>query len=233
MGDYKQRVLNHYIDKVAKLKQELAEKEKVVNKLQSYHASSCILECIFNITPDDKDSEKNKKGIGSKIDQVPPTLENNYTFYDDEKVAKVINIFDQLPDNIVVTYAKSDDVGDSEVDKIGIVFKIVEIKKAEIDKFTGKSKKTFYNKPGYKKKNLKSGLGYKRKQNQRKQAEKTNFQKKTNFVHGTSSEEEKELQFSRQTNEEFYAQKKQQQAKDDSKKTCFMSHPFQRRKHEV
>ncbi|MFS7919337.1 hypothetical protein Hanom_Chr03g00211561 [Helianthus anomalus] len=43
-----------------------------------------------------------------------------------------------------------------------------------------------------------------------------------NFVHGTSSEEEKELQFSRHTNEEFYAQKKQQQhAKDVSKKTCF------------
>ncbi|MFS7935129.1 putative transcription factor interactor and regulator CCHC(Zn) family [Helianthus anomalus] len=44
-----------------------------------------------------------------------------------------------------------------------------------------------------------------------------------NFVHGTSSEEEKELQFRRQSNEEFYAQKKQQQqhAKDVSKKTCF------------
>ncbi|MFS7962262.1 putative transcription factor interactor and regulator CCHC(Zn) family [Helianthus anomalus] len=43
-----------------------------------------------------------------------------------------------------------------------------------------------------------------------------------NFVHGTSSEKEKELQFSRQTNEEFYARKKQQQhAKNVSKKTCF------------
>ncbi|MFS7954556.1 putative transcription factor interactor and regulator CCHC(Zn) family [Helianthus anomalus] len=43
-----------------------------------------------------------------------------------------------------------------------------------------------------------------------------------NFVHGTSLEEEKQIQFSRQTNEEFYAQKKQQQqAKDVSKKTCF------------
>ncbi|MFS7996476.1 putative transcription factor interactor and regulator CCHC(Zn) family [Helianthus anomalus] len=43
----------------------------------------------------------------------------------------------------------------------------------------------------------------------------------TNFVHGTSSEEEKELQFRRHSNEEFYAQKKQQQqAKDFSKRTC-------------
>ncbi|MFS8002646.1 putative transcription factor interactor and regulator CCHC(Zn) family [Helianthus anomalus] len=43
-----------------------------------------------------------------------------------------------------------------------------------------------------------------------------------NFVHGTCSEAEKEIQFSRQTNEEFYAQnKQQQQAKDVSKKTCF------------
>ncbi|MFS7936694.1 putative transcription factor interactor and regulator CCHC(Zn) family [Helianthus anomalus] len=43
-----------------------------------------------------------------------------------------------------------------------------------------------------------------------------------NFVHGKNSEEEKEIQFSRHTNEEFHAQKKQQQqAKDVSKKTCF------------
>ncbi|MFS7919049.1 putative transcription factor interactor and regulator CCHC(Zn) family [Helianthus anomalus] len=48
------------------------------------------------------------------------------------------------------------------------------------------------------------------------------FRKNLNFVHGTSSEEEKEIRFSRQTNEEFSAQiKKQQQAKDVSKKTCF------------
>ncbi|MFS7962555.1 putative transcription factor interactor and regulator CCHC(Zn) family [Helianthus anomalus] len=43
-----------------------------------------------------------------------------------------------------------------------------------------------------------------------------------NFVQGTSSEEVKELKFRRQTNEEFYGKKKQQQqAKDVSKKTCF------------
>ncbi|MFS7920502.1 putative Zinc finger, CCHC-type superfamily [Helianthus anomalus] len=44
-----------------------------------------------------------------------------------------------------------------------------------------------------------------------------------NFVHGTSSEKEKELQFGRQTNEEFYARKKRQlqHANDVSKKTCF------------
>ncbi|MFS8001763.1 hypothetical protein Hanom_Chr13g01194201 [Helianthus anomalus] len=47
----KQNVLNDYIDEAAKLKQELAEKEKLVNKRQSYHASSYILERSFNITP--------------------------------------------------------------------------------------------------------------------------------------------------------------------------------------
>ncbi|MFS8035175.1 putative transcription factor interactor and regulator CCHC(Zn) family [Helianthus anomalus] len=51
---------------------------------------------------------------------------------------------------------------------------------------------------------------------------KQNYQKKMNFVHGKSSEEDKELKFRRQSNEEFYAQKKQQQqAKDVSKRTCF------------
>ncbi|MFS7963446.1 hypothetical protein Hanom_Chr08g00738181 [Helianthus anomalus] len=97
-------------------------------------------------------------------------------------------------------------------DKVDKVFKLVEIEKAEIDKFAGKAcRKTFYNNPSYKKKNTKAGLGYEKKQNQRKRAEKSNFQKKTKFVHGTSSEEEKETQFSRQTNEEFYAQKRKQQ----------------------
>ncbi|KAJ0618477.1 putative transcription factor interactor and regulator CCHC(Zn) family [Helianthus annuus] len=234
----KQRVLNQYIDDVAKLKQELADKEKLVNKLQSYHSSSYILERIFNITPDEKESEKNKKGIGSEYHQVPPPLENNYTFYDGEKVEKVINMVDQLPDNIDVTYTKSDDISDSEVvgkvvesvfkeesvdtgktesqdanegnfhdrylkntkseknlnddskvlvytmigsdklfldvvfpiqnvisEKIDKLFKMVEIEKSEISKFAGKGHKTFYNKPGVKKKNMKAGLGYKKKQN--------------------------------------------------------------------
>ncbi|MFS7937063.1 putative transcription factor interactor and regulator CCHC(Zn) family [Helianthus anomalus] len=68
---------------------------------------------------------------------------------------------------------------------------------------------------------MKAELGYKKKQNQ-EHFEKQNYQKKTNFVHGTSFEEEKELQYRRQSNEEFYAQKKQQQqVKDVSKKTCF------------
>ncbi|MFS7945878.1 hypothetical protein Hanom_Chr06g00529291 [Helianthus anomalus] len=111
----KQWVLNRYIDELAKVKHELAEKEKKVNKLQSYHASSYILERIFNVTTDDHDSEKNKKGIGSEYHQVPPPLENNYTFYDDKKVVKAINIVDQFPDNIDVIYSKSDDITDSEV----------------------------------------------------------------------------------------------------------------------
>ncbi|KAJ0800205.1 putative transcription factor interactor and regulator CCHC(Zn) family [Helianthus annuus] len=296
--EIKQQVVTEYIDEVAELKHKIAELEQENNKLHGYHASSYILERIFYIKPDDNDSEKNKKGIGSEYHQVPPPFEKKFTFYDDKKVAKAFNMVDQLPDNNDVTYSKSDNVSDSEVvgkvvesvlkedstktnksesqdeneesfhesylkntkseinsnddpiilayymvrsdklysdievpiqnvitHKIDKVLKLVEIEKSEIAKFVGKAgKKPFYNKPDYKKKNTKVGLGYKKKQNQRKWAKKTNFQKKTNFFHVTSSEEEKEIRFSRQTNEEFYAQKKQQQqqqAKDVSKKTCF------------
>ncbi|KAJ0929621.1 putative transcription factor interactor and regulator CCHC(Zn) family [Helianthus annuus] len=289
----KQRVLNQYIDDVAKLKQELADKEKLVNKLQSYHSSSYILERIFNITPDEKASEKNKKGIGSEYHQVPPPLENNYTFYDGEKVEKVINMVDQLPDNIDVTYTKSDDISDLEVvgkvvesifkeesvdtgktesqdenegnfhdgylkitkskknlnddskglvytmigsdklfldvvfpiqnvisEKVDQVFKMVEIEKSEISKFAGKGHKTFYNKPGVKKKNMKAGLGYKKKQN-RKKNEVPNYQAKLSFVQGNSLAEEKELKIGRQSNAEFEAQKRKQQpqVKDVSMRT--------------
>ncbi|KAJ0763806.1 hypothetical protein HanPI659440_Chr08g0285171 [Helianthus annuus] len=111
----KQIELNKCVDEIANLKQVLAEKEKIVTKLQSYHNSSYILERIFNITPDDKDTDNCKKGIGSEFHQVPPPLRNNYTFYDEEKVAKGLNIVDQLPESIDVTYTKSDDADDSEV----------------------------------------------------------------------------------------------------------------------
>ncbi|MFS7954288.1 hypothetical protein Hanom_Chr07g00628531 [Helianthus anomalus] len=70
------------------------------------------------------------------------------------------------------------------MEKIEKVVKLVEIEKSEIDKFFGKaSKKGFYNKPSYKKKNTKLGLGYKKKQNQKKRSEKSKFQKNMNFVH--------------------------------------------------
>ncbi|MFS7954038.1 hypothetical protein Hanom_Chr07g00625631 [Helianthus anomalus] len=62
----KQLVLNQYIDEVAELKRQMAEVAQKNNKLQSYDASSYILERIFNIKPDDNDSEKSKKGICSK-----------------------------------------------------------------------------------------------------------------------------------------------------------------------
>ncbi|KAJ0809384.1 putative transcription factor interactor and regulator CCHC(Zn) family [Helianthus annuus] len=288
----KQRVVNQYIDDVAKLKKELADKEKLVNKLQSYHSSSYILERIFNITPDEKESE-NKKGIGSEYHQVPPPLENNYTFYDGEQVEKVINMVDQLPDNIDVIYTKPDDLHDSGVvskvvesvfkeesvaagktesqvendgnfhdeylknttaeknlnddskglvytmigsdklfldvvfpiqnvisERIDQVFKMVEIEKSEISKFAGKGHKTFYNKPGVKKKNMKAGLGYKRKQNWKKNVT-SDYQEKMSFVQGDSLAKEKELKM-RQSNAEFEAMKtKQQLPKDVSKKVCF------------
>ncbi|KAJ0902935.1 putative transcription factor interactor and regulator CCHC(Zn) family [Helianthus annuus] len=290
--EIKQQVVNSYIEDVAKLRRQIADLEQDNNKLKSYHASSYVLERIFNIKPGGDDSEKNKKGIGSEFHQVPPP--EKFAFYDDEKVEKAFNMVDQLPDNIDVTYTKSDDSNDSEVvgkvvesvlkeesvetgksesqdenegsfhdeylknskseknlnndskglvytmigsdklfldivfpiqnvisDKIDKVFKMVEIENFEIPKFVGKGHKTFYNKPGFKKKNMKAGLGYKKKQNW-KRNETLNFQEKRNFVHEISSEEEKELQFRRQSNEEFYAKKKQQQqVKDVSKRTCF------------
>ena len=228
--DIKQQVVNSYIEDVAKLKHKIADLEQDNNKLHSYHASSYVIEWIFNTKPDGKDSEKNKKGIGSEFHQVPPP--EKFAFYDDEKVEKAFNMVDQLIDNIDVTYSKSDDSSDSEVvgkvvesvlkeesvktgksesqdgnegsfheeylknskseknlnddskwlvytmigsdklfldvvfpiqnvisEKIDKVFKMIEIEKSEIPKFAGKGHKTFYNKPGYKKKNMKAGLG--------------------------------------------------------------------------
>ncbi|MFS7977974.1 putative transcription factor interactor and regulator CCHC(Zn) family [Helianthus anomalus] len=289
----KQDIVNSYIEDVAKLKQQIAVLEQDNNKLKSYHVSSYVLKRIFNIKPGDGESEQNKKGIGSEFHQVPPP--EKFAFYDEEKVEKAFNMVDQLPDNIDITYSKSDDSHDSEVvgkvvesvlneesvdtgksesqdedegnlhdgylmntksekklnddskgsvytmigsdklfldvvfpiqnvisEKIDKVFKMVEIEKSEITKFAGKGHKTFYNKPSYKKKNMKAGLGYKKKQNWNKN-ETPNFQAKMNFFQGTSSEEEKELKFRQQSNEEFHAQKKQQQqqVKDVSNRTCF------------
>ncbi|MFS7936037.1 putative transcription factor interactor and regulator CCHC(Zn) family [Helianthus anomalus] len=289
----KQIELNKCVDEIANLKQVLAEKEKIVTKLQSYHNFSYILERIFNITPDDKDTNNCKKGIGSEFHQVPPPLRDNYTFCDEEKVAKGLNIADQLPESIDVTYTKSDDVDDSEMvckvvdsdlkdestkgksesqdedegnlfdgylkdtkseknlnddskglvytmigsnkmfldivfpiqnvmsEKIDKVFKMVEIEKSEISKFAGKGFKGSYIKPGSKKKNMKSGLGYKKKHN-RNRTERSNFQTKMIFVQGKSFTEEEKLKIGKQSNAEFEAmKKKQQQSKDVSKKVCF------------
>ncbi|MFS7995411.1 hypothetical protein Hanom_Chr12g01117611 [Helianthus anomalus] len=79
----KQQVVNQYIDEVVELKRKMVELEQENNKLHSYHASSYILECIFNIKSDDNDSEKNKKGIGSEYHQIPPPFEKKFTLYDD------------------------------------------------------------------------------------------------------------------------------------------------------
>ncbi|KAJ0539913.1 putative transcription factor interactor and regulator CCHC(Zn) family [Helianthus annuus] len=236
---------------------------------------------------------ENKKGIGSEFHQVPPP--EKFAFYDEEKVEKAFNMVDQLPDNIDITYSKSDDSHDSEVvgkvvesvlkeelivtgksesqdedegnlhdaylkniksekklnddskglvytmigsdklfldvvfpiqnvisEKVDKVFKMVEIEKSEISKFVGKSHKGSYNKPGFKKKNMKAGLGYKKRQNRNKN-ETLNYQAKMSFVQGNSLAEEKELKIRRQSNAEFEAQKRKQQpqVKDVSMRTCF------------
>ncbi|KAJ0540355.1 putative transcription factor interactor and regulator CCHC(Zn) family [Helianthus annuus] len=288
----KQDVVNSYIEDVAKLKRQIADLEQENNKLKSYHVSSYVLERIFNIKPGDGESEQNKKGIGSEFHQVPPP--EKFAFYDEEKVEKAFNMVDQFPDNIDITYSKSDDSHDSEVvgkvvesvlkeesivtgksesqhedegnlhdaylknikseknlnddskglvytmigsdklfldvvfpiqnvisEKVDKVFKMVEIEKSEISKFVGKSHKGSYNKPGFKKKNMKAGLGYKKKQHRNKN-ETQNYQVKMSFVQGNSLAEEKELKM-RQSNAEFEAQKKKQQpqVKDVSMRTCF------------
>ncbi|KAJ0714031.1 putative transcription factor interactor and regulator CCHC(Zn) family [Helianthus annuus] len=283
----KQIELNKRVNEIANLKQVLAEKEKIVTKLQSYHDSSYILERIFNITPDNKDTNVCKKGIGSEYHQVPPPLRDNYTFYDEEKVAKGLNIADQLPESIDVTYTKSDDADDSEVvskvvdsvlkgksesqdedegnlydgylkdtkseknlnddskglvytmiesdklyldvvfpiqnvisEKIDKVFKMVEIEKSEISKYAGQGSKRSYNKPGSKKKNTRSGLGYKKTQS-RNRTERSNVQTKMNFDQGKSFTEE-EIKIGTQSNTELEVmKKKRQQPKDVSKKVCF------------
>ncbi|KAJ0441840.1 putative transcription factor interactor and regulator CCHC(Zn) family [Helianthus annuus] len=289
----KQDVVNSYIEDVAKLKRQIADLEQDNNKLKSYHVSSYVLERIFNIKLGDGKSEQNKKGIGSEFHQVPPP--EKFAFYDEEKVEKAFNIIDQLPDNIDITYSKSDDSHDSEVvgkvvesvlkeesiitgksesqdedegnlhdgylkntkseknlnddskglvytmigsdklfldvvfpiqnvisEKVDKVFKMVEIEKSEISKFVGKSRKVSYNKPGFKKKNMKAGLGYKKKQHRNKN-ETPNYQAKMSFVQGNSLAEEKELKIGRQSNAEFNAQKRKQQpqVKDVSMRTCF------------
>ncbi|MFS7947729.1 hypothetical protein Hanom_Chr06g00551651 [Helianthus anomalus] len=61
------------------------------------------------------------------------------------------------------------------LENIDKVFKLVEIEKYEIEKFVGKSKKTFYNKSSYKKKNMKARLGYNKNQNQKKHFQKSNY----------------------------------------------------------
>ncbi|MFS7934511.1 hypothetical protein Hanom_Chr05g00392411 [Helianthus anomalus] len=85
------------------------------NKLHSYYASSYVLERIFSLKPNDKDSERNKKGIGSEYHQVPPPFEKKFTFYDEWKVEKAFNMVDQFPDNIYISYSKSDDTANSDV----------------------------------------------------------------------------------------------------------------------
>ncbi|KAF5809845.1 putative transcription factor interactor and regulator CCHC(Zn) family [Helianthus annuus] len=281
----KQDVVNSYIEDVAKLKRRIADLEQDNNKLKSYHVPSYVLERIFNIKPGDGESEQ-------EFHQVPPP--EKFTFYDEEKVEKAFNMVDQLPDNIDITYSKSDDSHDSEVvgkvvesvlkeesvdtgksesqdedegnlhdgylknikseknlnddskglvytmigsdklfldvvfpiqnvisEKVDKVFKMVEIEKSEISKFVGKIHKGLYNKPGFKKKNMKAGLGYKKKQNRSKN-ETPNYQAKMSFVQGNSLAEEKELKM-RQSNAEFEAQKRKQQpqVKDVSMRTCF------------
>ncbi|KAJ0876109.1 putative transcription factor interactor and regulator CCHC(Zn) family [Helianthus annuus] len=268
MYSIKQDVVNSYIEDVAKLKRQIADLEQDNNKLKSYHVSSYVLERIFNIKPGDGESEQNKKGIGSEFHQVPPP--EKFAFYDEEKVEKAFNMVDQLPDNIDITYSKSDDSHDSEVvgkvvesvlkeesvdtgksesqdedegnlhdkylkntkseknlnddskglvytmigsdklfldvvfpiqnvisEKVDKVFKMVEIEKSEISKFVSKSRKGSYNKPSSKKKNMKAGLGYRKKQNRNKN-EMPNYQAKMNFVQGDSLAKEKELKIGRQ-----------------------------------
>ncbi|XP_021991282.1 myb-like protein X [Helianthus annuus] len=94
--EIKQQVVNSYIEEVAELKRKITDLEQDNNKLHSYHDLSYVLERIFNIKPDVNDSEKNKKGIGSKYHQVPPPFEEKITFYDDEKVEKAFNMSENV-----------------------------------------------------------------------------------------------------------------------------------------
>ncbi|MFS8017035.1 hypothetical protein Hanom_Chr15g01375521 [Helianthus anomalus] len=76
--------------------------------------------------------QDNIKLQSSEYHQVP--LPEKFAFYDDEKVEKAFNMVDQLPDNIDVTYSKSDKSCDSEV--VGMVVESV-LKEESVE--TGKS----------------------------------------------------------------------------------------------
>ncbi|MFS8018551.1 hypothetical protein Hanom_Chr15g01393411 [Helianthus anomalus] len=49
--EIKQQVVNSYIEEVAELQCKMVDLEQDNKKLHSYHASSFVLECIFNIKP--------------------------------------------------------------------------------------------------------------------------------------------------------------------------------------
>ncbi|MFS7896522.1 hypothetical protein Hanom_Chr15g01364481 [Helianthus anomalus] len=72
--EIKQQVVNQYNDEVAELKRRTTDLEQENNKLHSYQASSYIPERIFNIKPDDKDSEKKKEGNWLRISSGSTTV---------------------------------------------------------------------------------------------------------------------------------------------------------------
>ncbi|MFS7919402.1 putative transcription factor interactor and regulator CCHC(Zn) family [Helianthus anomalus] len=118
------------------------------------------------------------------------------------------------------------------------VFKLVEIEVLKVENlartasyFNYKKDKSYYTKPRnsfYQKKifrNERAGLGYNKK-NHKKKFQKSNFGKKMKFVRGISSERDKGSRLV-ETNEEFFAQKKQhQQVIDSTNKTCFRCSQF-------
>ncbi|KAJ0852181.1 hypothetical protein HanRHA438_Chr14g0635191 [Helianthus annuus] len=60
----KQETINVYLDKIALLKQELAETERVNKQLISYSSSSYILDHVFQKPTKENESEKKVVGDG-------------------------------------------------------------------------------------------------------------------------------------------------------------------------
>ncbi|KAJ0623113.1 hypothetical protein HanIR_Chr01g0028201 [Helianthus annuus] len=84
----------------------------------SYLSSSYILDCIFQVTTEENESENTVVRTDKKVGyhQVPPSMMENYCHRKFERVEKALNIklksvsneVNQLPDDINVTYTKSD-----------------------------------------------------------------------------------------------------------------------------
>ncbi|MFS7962563.1 putative transcription factor interactor and regulator CCHC(Zn) family [Helianthus anomalus] len=119
------------------------------------------------------------------------------------------------------------------MDTIEKVYKLVEVDLSEVESLSNmkrflncKKDKAYYNKPKKSRFQNRNHYNGRYRQGNGKYYQKKRFQKfvyveKMSVVHETSSEKEKESHFSRQTNEELFAKKKQQQAKDVSNKMCF------------
>ncbi|KAJ0626194.1 hypothetical protein HanLR1_Chr01g0009221 [Helianthus annuus] len=122
----KQKVINEYIEDCAKLKQDLElekiESERIKRLLLSYTTCDYLIDRVYPTVAgleafqDKKTKEDTSKKQSVKYNKCPPPIYESYTPRkpNEERLIKAINIklksetFDELPDNIDVTFTASD-----------------------------------------------------------------------------------------------------------------------------